>query len=73
MKEEIANGFMLVESAKQLWDEVKERYAQTSAPLLYQLKRDAAKIEQEDMTISEYYGKLKKYWDEFSELEGIPS
>ncbi|KAL2896974.1 Methylthioribose-1-phosphate isomerase [Bienertia sinuspersici] len=37
------------------------------------LKRDAAKIEQEDMSVSEYYGKLKKYWDEISELEGIPS
>ncbi|KAL2896153.1 tRNA uridine 5-carboxymethylaminomethyl modification enzyme MnmG [Bienertia sinuspersici] len=59
MKEDIANGFIMVEFAKQLWEEVKER--------------DAVKIEQEDMSVSEYYGKLKKYWDEISELEGIPS
>ncbi|KAL2895743.1 Retrovirus-related Pol polyprotein from transposon RE1 [Bienertia sinuspersici] len=60
MKEDVALGFSLVESAKQLWDELNERYSQSNAPLLYQLKIDLGKIEQEEMSVSEYYGKLKK-------------
>ena len=72
MKEEVGNAFSLVESSKQLWDEIVERYSQSNAPLLYQLKRDLGKVEQEELSVSEYYGKMKRYWDEISELEGIP-
>lgn len=74
MKEEMGTAFSLVESSKQLWDELSERYSQSNAPLLYQLKRELGNIEQEEiMSVTEYYGKLKRYWDEIYELEGIPS
>lgn len=73
MKEEIGTAFSLVESSKQLWDELSERYSRSNAPLLYQLERELGNIEQEEMSVIEYYGKLKRYWDEIYELEGIPS
>lgn len=34
----ISESFIYVNSAKQLWDEVLERYGQSNGPLLYQLK-----------------------------------
>lgn len=73
MKEEIAHGFILVESARQLWEEIKERYSQSNALLLYQIKRDAGSLEQGNLSVSDYYGKLKKLWDENSELEVLPT
>ncbi|KAL2942085.1 Retrovirus-related Pol polyprotein from transposon RE1 [Bienertia sinuspersici] len=72
MKEEIANDFCLVESAQQFWEQLHEMYSHSRAPLLYQLKRDLGKIEQGEMSVAEYYGKLRKYWDEIFELKGLP-
>lgn len=72
MKEEIANDFFLVESAKQLWDEIVERFSQSNTPLLFQLKCELSNLEQGDLGVAEYYSKMKKKWDEIQELEALP-
>ncbi|KAL2926291.1 Retrovirus-related Pol polyprotein from transposon RE1 [Bienertia sinuspersici] len=45
MSDKIAESLMLCESAKQIWDEIYERYGQSNAPQLYQLKKDLSKVE----------------------------
>lgn len=69
----MAQSLMLMESSKQLWDELMERYGESNAPQLYQLKREVAKLEQDKLSISEYYCQLRKCWDEIQSLEAIPS
>lgn len=49
-----------------------ERYGQSNGPLLYQLKRSLSALTQGNMEVAEYYGKIKKIWDEFFSLEGLP-
>lgn len=68
----ISEGFMYVDSTKELWDEVNERFGQSNGPLLYQLKRGLGNLTQGSMNVVEYYGKLKRAWDEIFSLEGYP-
>lgn len=72
MSSTISEGFMYVDSSKQLSDELRERYGQTNGPLIYQLKRKLAGIVQGSLTVGEYFHKLKRIWDELQVLEGIP-
>ncbi|XP_074374224.1 uncharacterized protein LOC141714612 [Apium graveolens] len=71
MNEKISNSFTYIDSVERLWNELKERYAETNAPLLYSLKKQVKILEQENMSISEYYFKLKQVWDEIQDIEGL--
>ncbi|XP_057250547.1 uncharacterized protein LOC130589340 [Beta vulgaris subsp. vulgaris] len=72
LKENIAGSLMNMKSAKDLWDEIAERYAQSNAPQIYQLKKELNDLEQDEMSVCDYYCKLKSYWDQLDDLEGIP-
>lgn len=68
----ISEGFMYIESSKELWDDLTERYAQTNAPLVFQLKRNLANLKQENLSVVDYYAKMKRLWDEIQSVEGFP-
>lgn len=53
-----------------IWQEMKERYGQTNAPLLYQLKNTLNDLRKENKIITEYYCKIKSLWDEIASIEG---
>lgn len=72
MTEKMGDSLILCEFAKKIWDDILERYCQTNAPQLYQLKKDLSKIEQGDLSVSEYYCRLKSFWDELAVLEEYP-
>ncbi|XP_074267232.1 uncharacterized protein LOC141590551 [Silene latifolia] len=52
--------------------EPEERYGQSNAPLLFQLKKELRNLGQDSDSVVEYYNKLKRRWDEIEEVEGIP-
>ena len=68
---EIREGFKFVSSAKELQYEIKERYAESINPLIYQLPWDLSNLRQGNMSIGAYYGKLRKIWDELQVLEAF--
>ncbi|KAL2898856.1 Zinc finger CCHC domain-containing protein 18 [Bienertia sinuspersici] len=70
--DKIADSVILYESATQNWEELHEMYGQSNAPQMYQFKKDLSKIEQEGMSIADYYCKLKVLWDEISHVESYP-
>lgn len=73
MTDDVAGGLSLVQTVKELWDELIERYSESNIPLLFQLKKELGKLEQgEQMSVGEYYCKLKKLWDEIYNIEPIP-
>uniref|UniRef100_A0A803LN92 Retrotransposon Copia-like N-terminal domain-containing protein n=1 Tax=Chenopodium quinoa TaxID=63459 RepID=A0A803LN92_CHEQI len=72
MDEKIANSFTYIDSVEKLWNELKERYGETNAPLLYSLKKQFKNLEQENMPVYEYYFKIKQIWDEIQDVEGLP-
>lgn len=72
MVSEISQNFMYALSAQELWNELVERYAESNAPLIYQLQWELSNIKQENLSVASYYSKLKKVWDELQAIEGIP-
>lgn len=69
---DIEEVFLYVNSAKELWEELKERFGECNGPLLYQIQREISIVTQGDLTVAQYYTKLKKYWDELACLTPIP-
>ena len=63
MERGISETFMFVDSACQLWKEVKDRYGQSNAPQLFDLHRSLFLTEQNESSITEYYAKKKRIWD----------
>ncbi|KAK9726559.1 hypothetical protein RND81_05G223200 [Saponaria officinalis] len=58
MLDSMKEGFMTVKTAKLLWTEIRERYGKSNGSL--------------NMSIAEYFSKLKKYWDDIEEIESYP-
>jgi hypothetical protein len=60
-------------TAKDIWEDLEERFAQTNAPRIHQLWRMLCLMEYEsDMTVTEYYTKFKSLLDELGELQPLP-
>ncbi|XP_061350675.1 uncharacterized protein LOC133295831 [Gastrolobium bilobum] len=52
------------ETAKGLWDDLKERFAVANVPRIFQLKSSLATMKQHGTSITDYYTKLCSIWDE---------
>ena len=62
-----------VEVAKDLWNDIKERFSVTNGPRIQQLKSDLVNCKQKGKTIVDYYGKLKQIWDELDNFDQSPT
>jgi len=60
------------ENARDLWEDIKERFSVANGPRIHQLKADLASCKQAGMDIAAYYRKLKVLWDELANHEQIP-
>ncbi|XP_048502933.1 uncharacterized protein LOC104896475 [Beta vulgaris subsp. vulgaris] len=72
MDKMIAEGFILQQSAHQLYEEIVERYGQSNAPQLFELHNQLSFIQQGSDSIVQYYSKLKRVWEEIQLLDGFP-
>ncbi|XP_061340361.1 uncharacterized protein LOC133286877 [Gastrolobium bilobum] len=54
-------------TAKQLWDDLKDKYSVANIPRIYQLKSLLPNIKQQGSSISSYYTRLRAIWDELEE------
>ncbi|KAJ1386322.1 Retrotransposon gag domain [Sesbania bispinosa] len=60
------------ENAKELWEDIRDRFSVVNGPRIQQLKAELANCKQQGMTMVSYYGKLKTLWDELTNYEQIP-
>ncbi|KAL0358032.1 UNVERIFIED_CONTAM: hypothetical protein Scaly_1488900 [Sesamum calycinum] len=65
--DDIVEGFMYTKSSRTLWLDLEERYGNCNGPLLYQLQCEITTLSRGNMSVVDYYTKLRKLWDE---LEG---
>ncbi|KAJ1399233.1 Retrotransposon gag domain [Sesbania bispinosa] len=61
-----------VENAKELSEDIRDRFSVVNGPRIQQLKAELADCKQQGMTMVAYYGKLKTLWDELANYEQIP-
>ncbi|KAK4392671.1 hypothetical protein Sango_2044900 [Sesamum angolense] len=72
ISKEIVEGFMYTKSSRILWLDLEERYGTCNGPLLYQLQREITTLSQGNMSVVDYYTKLRKVWDELEVLMPTP-
>ncbi|XP_058010419.1 uncharacterized protein LOC131183807 [Hevea brasiliensis] len=72
MSKEIVEAFLYASSAKDLWDELAQRFGESNGPLIYQINREICSLSQGNMSLINYFTKLKKLWDELACLEQFP-
>ncbi|XP_026409954.1 uncharacterized protein LOC113305058 [Papaver somniferum] len=54
------------EKAKELWDDLKQRFSIGNGPRMMQLRSNLAKCKQDGQAIAAYFGRLKFFWEELS-------
>lgn len=70
---EISDSFMYAQSAKELWDEITERFGEANGALIYQLHRELTLLSQDNDPLSLYFSKMKKLWDELQDIDALPA
>ena len=69
----IAASVIYLDSAHEVWLDLKERFSQSSDPRIYQLQKAIATLNQGQTSVSSYYTKLKGLWDELINFRPIPT
>ncbi|XP_069151275.1 uncharacterized protein [Solanum lycopersicum] len=66
---ELRDSLQYVNNAKELWEELEDRYDQTNGCKLYQLQKEINDLIQGILDITGYYTKMKKLWEEMSAID----
>ncbi|KAK9732656.1 hypothetical protein RND81_04G013300 [Saponaria officinalis] len=60
IRDTVQDTVQYVNSSKELWSELLERYGQTNSVEIYQLRKELGGITQDNTSLIEYYSKLKQ-------------
>lgn len=72
ISKEIAETFVYSTFASGLWTEIGEQFGGSNGPQIYQIQRQISSLEQGDLSVVLYYGKMKKLWEELNFLQLVP-
>ncbi|KAK6115405.1 hypothetical protein DH2020_007674 [Rehmannia glutinosa] len=72
LSRDLVDAFLYADSAQALWEEIEQRYGQSNGPLLFQLQKEIATVQQGTNTVAAYFTKLKRLWDEYASLVPLP-
>ncbi|XP_049357136.1 uncharacterized protein LOC125821815 [Solanum verrucosum] len=56
-------------TAKDIWEELEDKFGQSSGPQLFQLQKELSDLVQGSSDIAGYYTKIKRLWDELDTLD----
>lgn len=74
LEDSIANSILSYKTSKEIWEELGERYGQSSNAQMFSLQEELNSLVQApDMTVSEFFTKMKTLWDEFDALNPVPT
>nr|XP_016468610.1 PREDICTED: uncharacterized protein LOC107791121 [Nicotiana tabacum] len=68
LSKDLADSLQYVSDAKELWQELEDRYDQTNGAKLYQLQKEINDLSQGTLDITGYYSKMKRLWEELNTL-----
>ncbi|XP_037497816.1 uncharacterized protein LOC119371545 [Jatropha curcas] len=68
----VVETFLYSDSAKDLWDQINHRFGESNGPLLYQVQKAICNLSQGNLSVVDYYTKMKKLWDELNCLKQLP-
>ncbi|KAH0692236.1 hypothetical protein KY285_019333 [Solanum tuberosum] len=70
---ELLGGIMYASIAKEVWDDLYERFHKIDAVRTFNLHKNISSMSQENMSMCAYFSKLKDLWDEFEALVPAPN
>ncbi|XP_075081136.1 uncharacterized protein LOC142166269 [Nicotiana tabacum] len=68
LSKEITESVIYSKSARDIWNELEDRFGQCNGAQLYQLQKELSDLVQGNSDIVGYYTKVKKIWDELDTL-----
>ncbi|CAH9083871.1 unnamed protein product [Cuscuta epithymum] len=60
-------------TAQEIWTDLKERFVKESAPRAYELRCSLSNIRQDGQSISAYFSRLRRVWDEMVSINTAPN
>jgi len=72
IEKDIATSVLFCSTAKQIWEELEQRYGQSQGTKIFQIQR-INNLSQGSMSVSDYFTKCKILWDEYAVLVSIPT
>ena len=65
ISKDISESFIYVDSSRDLWLQVETRFGESNSPTIYQIHREINTSSHGNLSVTQYYSKLKRLWDEF--------
>ena len=66
---DVFSSIMYCQNAREMWLELQKLFSQGSGPKIYNLQKEISNISQNQMTVTEYFTRFKKLWDQLLNLE----
>ena len=61
------------DTALEIWNYLKNRFAQTNGPRVFNLQKEISELHQGEMSITDFFTQLKVFWDQLQNLSPFPS
>ncbi|XP_065631528.1 uncharacterized protein LOC136068320 [Quercus suber] len=72
MHVDVSSNIMYCETAREMWIELQNVYSQGNGPKVYNLQTEISQIRQNQMSVTEFYSKFKRLWDQLLNYEPMP-
>ena len=59
--------------ALEIWNDLRNRFAQTNGPRVFNLQKEISELHQGEVTITDFFTQLKALWDQLQNLSPFPS
>uniref|UniRef100_A0A2N9EH09 Retrotransposon Copia-like N-terminal domain-containing protein n=1 Tax=Fagus sylvatica TaxID=28930 RepID=A0A2N9EH09_FAGSY len=66
VSKDIASSVIYANTAQEMWEDLKERFAQGNGPRVFEIQKAISSLTQDQCNVSVYFTKLKSLWDELN-------
>ena len=69
----LQSSIIYEDAALEIWNDLKNRFAQTNGPRVFNLQKDIAELHQGELSITDFFTQLKVFWDQLQNLSPFPT
>ena len=73
LERDIAKSVLYYTSASEIWKDLEERFGINSGTQLFSLEQELSEITQGNLSVAEFYTKMKVVWDEMNVVNPLPT
>ena len=69
----LQSSIIYEDTTLEIWNDLKNRFAQTNGPRVFNLQKDIAELHQGELSITDFFTQLKVFWDQLQNLSLFPT